>query len=108
MIKTLYPIFQHWSEKGSVYLLSDTLFADSDCKLMDPDWISPEEQVSMSITRRSRIVTMDAPLLFCWTSALSLTSVPVTCLPADPFETLHHQQQLWAAQDILAGLMNKA
>ena len=47
MIKTLYPIFQHWSEKGSVYLLSDTHFADSDCKLMDPDWISPEEQVSI-------------------------------------------------------------
>lgn len=47
MIKTLYPIFQYWSEKGSVYLLSDTHFADSDCKLMDPDWISPEEQVSI-------------------------------------------------------------
>ena len=47
MIKTLYPIFQHWSEKGSVDLLSDTHFADSDCKLMDPDWISPEEQVSI-------------------------------------------------------------
>ena len=47
MIKTLYPIFQYWSEKGSVYLLSDTHFADSDCKMMDPDWISPEEQVSI-------------------------------------------------------------
>ena len=45
MIATLYPIFRRWSEKGSVYLLSDPHFADSDCKLMDPDWIPPEEQV---------------------------------------------------------------
>ena len=45
MIATLYPIFRRWSEKGSVYLLSDTHFTDSDCKLMDPDWIPSEEQV---------------------------------------------------------------
>jgi len=44
MIATLYPIFRRWSEKGSVYLLSDTHFTDSDCKLMDPDWIPPEAQ----------------------------------------------------------------
>lgn len=47
MIKTLYPIFQKWSEKGSVYILSDPHFADADCKLMDPDWIPPEEQVKI-------------------------------------------------------------
>ena len=47
MIATLYPIFQRWSAKGSVYILSDPHFADSDCKLMDPNWISPEEQVSI-------------------------------------------------------------
>jgi len=47
MINSLYPIFQHWSEKGSVYLISDTHFADSDCKFMDPEWITPEEQVSI-------------------------------------------------------------
>lgn len=47
MINSLYPIFRHWSEKGSVYLISDTHFADSDCKLMDSEWISPEEQVSI-------------------------------------------------------------
>ena len=47
MIKTLYPIFQHWSEKGSVYIISDTHFEDADCKLMDPDWITPEEQVKI-------------------------------------------------------------
>ncbi len=45
MITTLYPIFQHWSAKGSVYILSDPHFADSDCSLMDPNWISPEEQI---------------------------------------------------------------
>ncbi len=47
MINSLYPIFQHWSEKGSVYIISDTHFDDSDCKLMDPNWITPEEQVKI-------------------------------------------------------------
>ena len=47
MIATLYEPFRHWSEKGSVYILSDLHFADSDCKLMDPDWITPEEQLDI-------------------------------------------------------------
>jgi len=47
MINSLYPIFQHWSERGSVYAISDTHFEDSDCKLMNPDWITPEEQVKI-------------------------------------------------------------
>ena len=47
MISTLYPIFRRWSETGSVYILSDMHFEDSDCKLMDPDWISPDEQVEI-------------------------------------------------------------
>lgn len=34
MIKSLYPCFQHWSEKGSVYLISDTHFNDKDRILM--------------------------------------------------------------------------
>ena len=46
MIATLYKCFQHWSAKGSVYIISDTHFDDTDCKLMDPDWITPEEQVA--------------------------------------------------------------
>lgn len=37
MITTLYEPFRHWSEGGSVYILSDMHFADSDCKLMDPN-----------------------------------------------------------------------
>lgn len=47
MISTLYEPFRHWSEKGSVYILSDTHFKESDCKLMDPDWIEPDEQVNI-------------------------------------------------------------
>lgn len=46
MIPTLYPIFRHWSEKGSVYLISDTHFEDPDCLLMDKHWISPEEHIA--------------------------------------------------------------
>ena len=45
MITTLYEPFRHWSEGGSVFILSDTHFDDADCKLMDPDWITPEEQL---------------------------------------------------------------
>ena len=45
MIDMLYNIFRHWSMTGSVWILSDTHFNDSDCKLMDKDWITPEEQV---------------------------------------------------------------
>ena len=44
MIKSLYDPFKHWSEKGSVYIISDTHFDDFDCKLMDPDWPSATEQ----------------------------------------------------------------
>ena len=47
MIQTLYPCFRRWSEKGSVYLISDTHFEDSDCKLMCPNWISPEEHIEI-------------------------------------------------------------
>ena len=47
MISTLYKPFQHWSEGGSVFILSDTHFADADCKLMDPDWITPEKQIEI-------------------------------------------------------------
>ena len=45
MIKTLYPIFQKWSEKGSVWIISDTHFEDKDCLFMDPKWITPEEHI---------------------------------------------------------------
>ena len=47
MITTLYETFRHWSDGGSVFLLSDTHFDDDDCKLMDPNWITPEEQLKI-------------------------------------------------------------
>ena len=45
MIETLYEPFKHWSEMSGVFILSDTHFNDSDCKLMDKNWISVDEQV---------------------------------------------------------------
>ena len=47
MITTLYPTFQKWSEKGSVYIVSDTHFDDDDCKIMDPTWITPKEHIEI-------------------------------------------------------------
>lgn len=45
MIKTLYPCFRHWSEGGSVYLVSDTHFFDPDRKFMGYE-ISEYEQIN--------------------------------------------------------------
>lgn len=45
MINSLYPIFRHWSATGSVWIISDLHFDDADCKYMDPNWITPEEQI---------------------------------------------------------------
>lgn len=45
MIDTLYKPFRHWSYAGPIYILSDLHFGDADCKLMDENWISEEEQV---------------------------------------------------------------
>lgn len=47
MIKSLYSQFQRWSEKGSVYIISDTHFEDSDCKLMDTNWITPQQHMEI-------------------------------------------------------------
>ena len=45
MLPQLYKKFQDWSAKGSVWIYSDPHFGDSDCKIMDPNWITPEEQL---------------------------------------------------------------
>ena len=45
MLPQLYKKFQDWSAKGSVWVYSDPHFGDSDCKIMDPNWITPEEQI---------------------------------------------------------------
>ena len=46
MINSLYDCFKHWSKSGSVYLISDTHFEDNDCKLMDKNWITPQEHIN--------------------------------------------------------------
>lgn len=45
MIECLYDDYKYMSAKGGVYMASDTHFDDLDCKLMDPEWISPEEHI---------------------------------------------------------------
>ena len=45
MIPTLYEIFQPWTKKGSLYIISDTHFDDHDCKIMDKNWITPKEHI---------------------------------------------------------------
>lgn len=47
MIDSLYDCFKHWSKTGSVYIISDTHFDDADCKIMNKDWISPEEHINI-------------------------------------------------------------
>lgn len=47
MIDSLYDKFKQWSERGSIYIISDTHFDDPDCKLMDPNWISPTEHMKI-------------------------------------------------------------
>lgn len=47
MIASLYESFKKWAENGSVYIISDLHFDDADCKLMDENWISPEEQIKI-------------------------------------------------------------
>lgn len=45
MIKTLYPTFQKWSEKGSVYLYSDPHFDDPDMEEFF-NYASPDDQIA--------------------------------------------------------------
>ena len=59
MIPTLYESFRHWSAAGSVYIISDTHFDDPDCTIMNPDWITPEEQ----IRRINSVVTKNDTLI---------------------------------------------
>ena len=44
MIPSLYQQFRYWT--ASLHIFSDPHFEDADCNLMDPDWITPEEQVA--------------------------------------------------------------
>lgn len=47
MIPSLYEPFKKWSENGSVWIISDPHFDDSDCKLMNPNWITPQEHIDI-------------------------------------------------------------
>lgn len=58
MIETLYDKFKYISDGGSVYIISDTHFDDFDCKLMDENWITPEEHLKKlsSITKNDTLI----------------------------------------------------
>lgn len=47
MIASLYDKFKEWSKNGSIWIISDTHFNDDDCKLMNENWISPEEHINI-------------------------------------------------------------
>lgn len=47
MIPTLYEPFKKWSKSGSVWIISDTHFGDDDCKLMDINWLDPQEHINL-------------------------------------------------------------
>lgn len=47
MIASLYEPFKHWSESGSVWLISDPHFDDKDTKLMNSNWIEPEDYINV-------------------------------------------------------------
>ena len=46
MIPSLYDSFKHWSNNGSVYIISDTHFEDGDCKYMDAEWPDPQTHIN--------------------------------------------------------------
>ena len=46
LILSLYDKFKPWSEKGSIYIISDTHFDDPQCKEIDPEWPTPEEYMA--------------------------------------------------------------
>lgn len=47
MIASLYTPFQHWSNGGTVWLLGDTHFDDTDSKTMSPEWLTPQEHIRL-------------------------------------------------------------
>ena len=47
MLKNLYKKFQNWGSKGAIWVISDTHFEDKDCRLMDENWLLPEEHIKL-------------------------------------------------------------
>lgn len=58
MIKSLYAPFKFWSSHGTIWIYSDTHFEDTDCKLMDSNWITPEEQIKILNSKAGRNDTL--------------------------------------------------
>ena len=59
MIESLYKSFQHWSEKGTIWLYSDPHFnADEDLRIPFPGRPSAEEQVKMINSKVGRCDTL--------------------------------------------------
>lgn len=50
-LAALYEPFKKWLDNGPIWVFSDPHFNDEDCKIMDPDWIDPEEQVKRINTK---------------------------------------------------------
>lgn len=46
MLPQLYENFQRWSDGGTVWLYSDPHFDDADCKAINAEWPSLEEQIA--------------------------------------------------------------
>ena len=46
MIASLYEPFKHWSDGGSIYLISDPHFEDTDTNFMNPNWIEPNDHLA--------------------------------------------------------------
>lgn len=58
MIKSLYPIFQKWSDGCSVWIISDTHFDDPDCEYINPNWPHPMKLVNMISKKVGRLDTL--------------------------------------------------
>ena len=60
MIKTLYPCFQHWSAHGSVWLYSDTHFADAKLKkfIDRPDDETQIKNINRYVNKQDTLVLL--------------------------------------------------
>ena len=58
MIPGIYDCFKHWHEKGTVFIISDPHFADSDTKHLEPNRPSDEELVKRINAKVGRADTL--------------------------------------------------
>lgn len=83
MIKSLYPCFQHWSEKGSIYLISDTHFNDKD-RIFMGYYIDEREQYNILkkiLTKNDTLIHLGHDLQknkWCKENNLPLIRIPYT------------------------------